>query len=1336
MLSVTALSSGQLGYYTGGSTNFIEEGGEAPGLWLGSGAGLLGLHGQVTDEDLAKLFDGFLPDGTKLVQNAGKKDRVPGWSLTFSPPKSVSVLWSQARDARTKRVIEQAHREAIRVVLQHLEKTLVVSRTGQAGSGTTSAKLIAAAFEHDTSRELDPLLHTHLLIMNAAVNPDGKTRTIVPRPFYQSKMLLGALYRCQLAKGLMLGLGLSLYRNVDRYGRPLSTFEIEGIPQRILDFFSKRAEQIKQGLADLGMFGAKVKSLLALTTRNPEKNVPPRTELYPRWQAEGQQLGYREPAIRQLLPPTQEELRTRYVEALDQAVSQITFSKNYFSATELTRRVLESAQTMGLNALAVCKNVERDLVRDDRFIETGTKRGERIWTTLEVVRLEKKALESVYALQARRFRGVSDLKLRPILERSYGGSKTILGRSIDVATGTSGAFKLDSEQKQAVTYLAKGLESVKLLTGWAGTSKTTVLQATKLALEAEGYTVIGTALSGRAAKSLETKTGIPSDTIRMRQLQLYPGLIHRATHHLKQVIRALKGKRTFKRESLRINSRTVLIVDEAGVVGTRDFEMLLTAVKERGGAIIFVGDQWQLPAIERGGMLRSLARRIGGAHLSTIRRQKSMGDRDAVQNALVGRPEEVLRHYMAKNQFHILRTAADAAEQVIRDWDRQGGTKDPRNHKLTAQTIDDVAKLNLMAQARRVLRGEVKVNRSLTHQDGRYFVGDRVRFKQPDRKLGIQTGMAGTIVGVKQNLSGKYLQIRIDSDTESIGDVLTSAIKHHAVQFAKAALGRKTKRWNEPIEIRLTSWDPLARRKGTIYDSVQLDYCITTASIQGSDYPNAYSFLSGPMSSRELAYVQTSRHSDRLQLYADYEVCGLSELAAQHPEADVAQYFDSVYSPLLSQMRESQADELAHDVVHGLEDPSDSIPDVAPTQALDPSTEQQVVPPKNEPPNNESPAPVPALTNEEPNVEEPPLEIYETFIDADEAKVPEFDVDEQAEYEAKIDPPLEVPHPDSYEPVAAESQAGGEADEFHPTTSRPRTDDDKELETRVREFFDLPEEDHGTSGSTPEVLHPEVNLAEAEIPRAHKPLWSPIPDTEIVGERDDGITIIRYTRQALQEMGRNARASLEAQPWNKNWFGWSENRIIDKPTRLIQSDRAYVLLPPTKAELGLTDSQYEKLMWTPGMPAPAHEPSPAELVGGELKRSLNRLIRSETSMEIDNPAQLKEREVEPVNEEQKQLFSDLFDRQMHDFDEIQSRTHSRSVPGQETPGEPSVEPAPNLATTVREYNVEAYDQMFQKSLDSIDRMMERDHEVEQQADDGPQNEREPTRDERDHEQER
>ena len=232
-------------YYTAGE--------EPDGVWFNP-KGLFGLadDGKVDSSDFHRLYNGFAPNtGGKLTQNAGSERRSAGLDMTFSADKSVSALWAVA-DPELRSEIERAHNDAARValeetVLRHCAYTRVRNRDGEIE--VLHADISAAMFQHGTSRDNDPQLHTHCVIFNAArTHRDGKYRALHQHPVYTWMKAAGAVYRNALAWSLRDRLGVRM----EQYGRDGEFTRIAGIPEDLIGHWSKRRAAIIDAAREMG----------------------------------------------------------------------------------------------------------------------------------------------------------------------------------------------------------------------------------------------------------------------------------------------------------------------------------------------------------------------------------------------------------------------------------------------------------------------------------------------------------------------------------------------------------------------------------------------------------------------------------------------------------------------------------------------------------------------------------------------------------------------------------------------------------------------------------------------------------------------------------------------------------------------------------------------------------------------------------------------------------------------------------------------------------------------------------------------------------------------------
>lgn len=267
-------------YYTGKGEQEPEA--EADGEWAGRGAERLALEGPVSKRDFEAMLNGLDPKtGARLTQIG--KSHAPGWDMTFSAAKSVSVMWALAPEADRKQ-IEAAHRRAVHAATTHLEDTHAFTRRGKGGAVREPvAGLTIARFHHHTSRDLDPQLHTHAFIFNSAPRRNGSWGSLVSRDLYKAQKEAGAVYRAHLAHELERG-----GHAVERFG---TTFRLKAIPRDIERAFSKRRQAIEQAADTHGYRTPKGMEQAALRTRQAKRPAQ-RAALFDAWKQEARTLGF------------------------------------------------------------------------------------------------------------------------------------------------------------------------------------------------------------------------------------------------------------------------------------------------------------------------------------------------------------------------------------------------------------------------------------------------------------------------------------------------------------------------------------------------------------------------------------------------------------------------------------------------------------------------------------------------------------------------------------------------------------------------------------------------------------------------------------------------------------------------------------------------------------------------------------------------------------------------------------------------------------------------------------------------------------------------------------
>lgn len=812
MLSVAALSQGPGYYLELANINYYAEGGEPLPVWHGTAAAELGLSGVAERLHVERLCSGFHHEtGKALVRNAGvtegDKKRNPGHDLTFSAPKSVSVAWAMADEALRK-AIEIKHQEAVKQALDFIEDKAGFARVGSQGQEVVKAPLLFALFEHGTSRAGDPQLHTHALCINLTVHEDGRRTTAIDSThLYHWKMAGGAMYRAAFARGLQ-ELGFVIEQR--KVGASVG-FEIKGVPKELIDWFSKRRAEIEQKLnlnaGGLDTASPKYAEMVAKETRRTKDTEKSRKELVAEWQEVGREHGVDSEylyAIREPMGVVTPEMRAERKEAIFRsAVAALSEQHSHWNEVALTKAVAERSAGL-ITAHDVRRLVEEKLhspeliclgrltteeknQNQNRYVE----RGEFRYTTPEIQQLERQMLRNVELV----VRGPASESPKHLVEKALADQ------------AVKDPHPLDPEQRRAVEYLCSG-PNIRLLSGLAGTGKSSTLKTCKDVWDAEGREVIGCAIMAKTAKRLQAGTGIESCTLDKLLGQLDRG-------------------------SRKLSSSSVIVLDEAGMVGTRHMARLVEHLAKTPGArAIQTGDAEQLQPVTAGGPFKYLASILGEEKLTNIYRQKEEWSRNAVRHFEAGRSDEAIKTYQENGHFHLADSRPQAMAQLIDRWKADGGVKKPEGVFMITALNREVKELNLRAQAERILAGEVDAEKRI-HVDGVLIhVGDRVQFLRNSDPIGVSNADTATVLKVEPER--ERLSVRLDE-----GD--------------------------REIDVSLKRYKP---------ENLRLGYASTTHKAQGATLPHVHVLIGGMLTDKHMGYVQASRSELSTHIFADRQTAG------------------------------------------------------------------------------------------------------------------------------------------------------------------------------------------------------------------------------------------------------------------------------------------------------------------------------------------------------------------------------------------------------------------------------------------------------------------------------
>jgi len=757
------LSIGRLGIATGADyylervANAVDDyylgHGEAPGQWIGTTSASVGLTGEVGPEALRYLLDGRAADGTDLgiVRRAARR---PGYDLTFSAPKSVSLLWTFG-SPEVRDTVSVAHDQAVAGVIDQLSGEACVVRRGRDGKDAyAGAGFLAAGFRHRTSRAGDPQLHTHVLIPNVVLGPDGRWSAVDGRQLYHWQKAGSAMYHSALRAELS---SLGLTWDVPRSGLG----EIAGVPKEVLQAFSKRRGDIERALAERGLDSARAAEVAALSTRRAKPQVIAATEiLRAGWEMELAQVRIRDGThiraasvddvlwVVGLHPENHDPVDRETLFAvlagehgvslsdydLDESSSRaipLTLLASTFSRRDALAAVARAVDATTTDVVTLTDELlarpsvvrvlagpgtELDHVRTKSGALVGASIGDRRYSTVEMLGVERRICDSAKARVA---------------DGSGLVSAEVLARALQSHP------QLDHEQQRGVETLLTSGNGLDVVIGQAGTGKSTMLGTARAGWEAAGYEVIGVAIASRTAAELEAGSGIRSVTMARLRMDL-----------------ADPTRNT-------LTDRHVVVVDEASMVGSRSLDLVQRYADRAGAKVVLVGDFRQTGSIDAGGALRTLSREIGAQtiELTTNRRQAAIDqawERKALVQLRNGEVASALDAYAEHERLTLTDDVHVARAHLIEAW----WEVHEQSTAILAVRRADVAALNDLARERRVAAGEL--GEELRLASGKAFsVGDRVLFEKNERvaavddarhrreaTLQVRNGTFGTVVDV------------------------------------------------------------------------------------------------------------------------------------------------------------------------------------------------------------------------------------------------------------------------------------------------------------------------------------------------------------------------------------------------------------------------------------------------------------------------------------------------------------------------------------------------------------------------------------------------------------
>lgn len=803
--------------------------------WYGKGAEELGLNGSVNRDDFEKVLNGISPEGDVLSKNSGDEDRRAYFDVTFSAPKSVSVM--SYIDPR----IEEAHNRAVEKSMKEMEDNYAHTRKMEDGEFSTvkSDNLCMARFNHYESRELDPQLHSHVVTMNLTKGEDGSWRSIESGDLFKNQTYLGQYYRNEMAKELK-GLGYE----IEVTDRNKGFYELKGVDRQIIDEFSTRRKQIEESrekYENYNVSEAKKMEYACLDSRRPKTEAKIdeiRQDVEKRLEQYGHSL---ESLKTNSLDQAKERKEQHYnsEKCVSMAVEEVTDKQSGFRKEE----VLSHAMKAGIGNYTA-DELKQELSKKTDIEELGsksdyagkTKTAEiTYYTTEETRKAEERIIERAEAGRGQSNVAVSEEKVKEHID------------------SVSQDKKLTKGQEEAVRMVCTTEDKISLIQGDAGSGKSYACDHIREVMEKEGYSVRGFAPTGKACEELSSKAHIETKTV--------DSFLESAEY----------GKTG-------VGKKEVWMLDEAGMMGSKKLEKFLQEAEKHEAKVVLIGDTKQFQAVEQGKIFSDLQKHSGCAkvEMTEVKRQttehaqeivKALKDRDFEKafNTLEDqkafkevadrgeRNKQVAEEYIADrsnglNPVVLTSTNADKNDinkEIRQRLEKEGAVESGKEYKTFqkaelnavsrnfAESYKEGQQVVLKKDCEEIKRGTqatvIEKNADENKIKLRYFdkqsqsyqeksvdcrkhsgkmnvydvvekkfgAGDQVMFQKNDKNVGVKNGQTGTIkdidengtatVGIGNPRKAEYREVTMNLDNK--GDKAYTYVDHSYCQTSHKSQG-------------------------------------------------------------------------------------------------------------------------------------------------------------------------------------------------------------------------------------------------------------------------------------------------------------------------------------------------------------------------------------------------------------------------------------------------------------------------------------------------------------------------------------------------------------------
>ena len=822
----------------------------------------------IDSADFYKLYNGFDPrTGDKLTRNAGKANRCPAYDLTFNADKTVSALWAIA-PADLRAEIETAHNEAVRAALEDtVHKHCGYTRICDKDNNITvvPADIMAALFQHGASRANDPHLHTHCVILNVArTHHDGKWRALHGNPLFSWPKAAGAAYRAELAWIMRTRLGIEMETHGDEH----ELTRIKEMPEQLVEQWSKRDTQINDTAA---RFGVSLKGNRAFhdavqraTRIAKQHGVDPETR-HANWKEEANEHFEDLELDVQALTGHEFELTDEHREEIANRIEELpallSDKEAVFKYTHVFEKTLNA--TAGLLPREERQALFEKVLSNQEIVEL-----DRPGTHYDAGALLPHARTYTSAHNLQTEKKINQLSAHLVAARGFGLSDEILNDKIEALKADD--YPTSEEQTEAMRAATRP-GRIAIIEGAAGSGKTTTLRPIADLYREHGHRVIATAVPWAVTLELGTDLDAPNWCV--------------------DKLIALTGS-----GKLRIDPKTVIFVDEAGMLASSQALKILQIARENGAKIVFAGDTQQQQPVQAGPGLRLIRDVAKSTRVDTIRRQKpdmediliAVHDEDpkdarlramsatddekqaifdeyeaipedikptrrpwqvvASENFRDGKAAEGIAAYDLRGRFHIERDLHRTLSRLVDDWHVFQTERPDKSSAIIAYSNAEVRAISFLIR-----------ERVLKDSDGPSYTVQACRSRSPRARpepLEIAVGdrlRAGALNWSKKIFNGTYMTVLELEEREPARE---NPDEPRLWIRARTDRGRIVEFHHDEIR--------------DYHGKVRLDhgYAMTMTSAQGLTVDRAFVFAN-QKPSRETVYPAFTRHRERLDIYID-----------------------------------------------------------------------------------------------------------------------------------------------------------------------------------------------------------------------------------------------------------------------------------------------------------------------------------------------------------------------------------------------------------------------------------------------------------------------------------